>query len=188
LSDPTGECTTCQAVQKDSRKVVHRLPCLRWKISAITVSRTDDPRGALELTKRWQGFDLTDIDGWATVQVRTIQLSLGVCSTPITIKVRKFKPRPGDVICRRWRDGNMIKQTNLEPYALVNIRQSASDVIGYLNENAVRSLEHMSRDGGTSDIVRETFGWAVRHYRALWVSSHGKLQRSWLAWATLTSL
>ncbi|KAL2113315.1 hypothetical protein VUR80DRAFT_4640 [Thermomyces stellatus] len=165
--DPTGECRTCQNVSKESRKVVHKLPCLRYKITEIRVSRADDDRGSLGLTKRWHGFDMKDIDDWVTPECRTIQLSLGVCSTPITIRVRKFRPIPGDVTYRCWRDGNVTKKTDIEPYALENIRESAKDVIAYLYNNAVKSLVALSKDESMSSITRETYRQAVQHYNAL---------------------
>lgn len=159
-------------MRKESRKVVHRLPCLRYKMTEITVSRTDDARGALELTKRWQGFDVKDIGDWATSDILSIELSLSVCSIPIRIHVRKFRPVPGDVTYRCWKDGNITKKADIEPYALANVRQSAKEVTAYLHENAVKSLAALSEDETTSmsDITRETYQWAVQHYESLWVS------------------
>ena len=158
-------------MSKESRKVVHKLPCLRYKITEITVSRTDDDRGALELTKRWHGFDMKDIGDWASSECREIQLSLSVCSSPITINVRKFRPMPGDVTYRCWRDGNVTKKTDIEPYALENIRKSAKDVTSYLHDNAVKSLVTLSEDDAMSSITRETYRMAVQHYNALRVGA-----------------
>lgn len=110
---------------------------------------------------------MKDIDDWVTPECRTIQLSLGVCSTPITIRVRKFRPIPGDVTYRCWRDGNVTKKTDIEPYALENIRESAKDVIAYLYNNAVKSLVALSKDESMSSITRETYRQAVQHYNAL---------------------
>lgn len=167
--DPRGECQTCKKVSKESRKVVHKLPCLRYKMTEITVSRTDDDRGALELTKRWQGFDMKDIGDWVTPEGRKIELSLGVCSSPITIKVRKFRPIPGDITYRCWRDGNVTKKTDIEPYALESIRQSAKEVTAYIHDNAVKTLATLSEDDAMSSITRETYRMAIQHYNVLTV-------------------
>lgn len=165
--DPSGECRTCKNVSKESRKVVHNLPCLRYKMTEITISRTDDDRGALELTKRWHGFDMKDIGDWVSPELRKIQLSLGVCASPITIEVRKFRPIPGDITYRCWRDGNVMKKADIEPYALENIRKSAEAVTSYLHGNAVESLAALSRNVSTSSITRETYEMAVQHYNTL---------------------
>lgn len=166
-NDPRGECETCRRVAKDSKKVIHRLPCLRWKITEITVSRTDDARGALGLTRRWQGFKLKDVGDWVSPETRVIQLSLGVCSNPITIEVRKFVPREGDVTFRTWRDGNVSKVAEIEPYALASVRESARSFSEYLYDNAVKGMQARAEDELMDGTVRETYLWAIRHYNAL---------------------
>ncbi|SPN98752.1 uncharacterized protein DNG_01795 [Cephalotrichum gorgonifer] len=136
---------------------------------------------------------MKDIGDWASTKTRTIQLSLGVCSRPITVVVRKFRPAPGDITWRYWRDGNITKRTDLAPYALANIRQSAKDLTTYFNENAVTAVSAISKDNRVSEVIRETYLRAVQHYESLRVpeldDSNQKLEwhflkdvfRLWLA-------
>lgn len=166
-NDPRGECETCRRVAKDSKKVVHRLPCLRWKITEITVSRADDARGALGLTQRWQGFKLKDVGDWVSPETRVIQLSIGVCPNPMTIEVRKFVPREGDVTYRRWKDGNVSKVAEIEPYALASVKRSARSFSAYLYENAVKGMQASAEDELVDKTVRETYQWAIRHFKSL---------------------
>lgn len=181
-NDPGGECETCRRVATDSKKVVHHIPCLRWKMSEITVSRTDDARGALGLTQRWHGFKLKDVGDWASPETRVIQLSLGVCSSPITIEVRKFVPREGDVTVRRWKDGNVSKVTEIEPYALASVRRSARSFSEYLYENAVKGIQASAEDELVDKTVRETYQWAIRHFNALKVGGLPAMMWSVLTW------
>lgn len=154
-------------MNKDSRKVTHKVPCLRFKMTEITVSRVDDARSSLGLTQRWEGFEMQDIVDWLTPDIRTIYISLGVCSSPMEVYVRKFKPVSGDVTCVHWRDGNTRKKVDIEPYALASIHDSAKDVISYIYDNAVKGLATFAENGRMSRITRETYHWAIQHYNSL---------------------
>lgn len=150
-------------------------------MTEITVSRMDDAMGALQLTKRWQGFHVKDINDWVTADVREIELSLTVCPAPIKVRVRKFRPVPGDVTHRCWRDGNVTKKADIEPYALANVRQSAKEVASYLHENTAKTLTATSEDGSMSSVTRETYRWAIQHYNALRVGGSPSV----VTWSTL---
>lgn len=171
LDDPNAECQTCRDVQKESKKVVHRLPCLRWKITDIVLCRADiGHRGSLGLTERWQGFAMRDITEWSSEALRTIHVTLGICPTPIILQVRKFNPSPGDVTFRAWRDGNVEKRVELAPYALANVRQTALKFHEYLNLNTMKILEMAIQDTNHDEIVLETLQWAKRQCQNLKVS------------------
>ncbi|PKS11056.1 hypothetical protein jhhlp_002817 [Lomentospora prolificans] len=166
--DPNRECKTCGDVRKESKKVVHRLPCLRWKIMDIVLSRIDaGPLGSLRLTERWQGFTLRDVSEWVGEDTRTINITLGICSIPLVLQVRKFKPRTGDVTYRCWRDGNNEKRVELAPYALASIKGTTQSLKEYLNANALKTLEAGCRDQNNDQLIRETYWWVIRQHENL---------------------
>ena len=166
--DPNRECKTCGDVRKESKKVVHRLPCLRWKIMDIVLSRIDaGPLGSLRLTERWQGFTLRDVSEWVGEGTRTINITLGICSIPLVLQVRKFKPRTGDVTYRCWRDGNNEKRVELAPYALASIKGTTQSLKEYLNANALKTLEAGCRDQNNDQLIRETYWWVIRQHENL---------------------
>lgn len=168
LGAPNGECQTCRDVQKESKKVVHRLPCLRWKLTDIVLSRMDTgPLGSLSLTQRWQGFTLRDVSEWVDEETRTIDITLGICPIPLVLHVRKFKPKAGDITYRSWRDGNAERRMEIEPFALASIRQTSQHFKEYLNKNILKALEIVAQDQNNDELIRETFQWAMRQYQNL---------------------
>ncbi|CAI4212996.1 unnamed protein product [Parascedosporium putredinis] len=123
--------------------------------------------GSLGLTERWQGFAIRDVTEWSSEAPRTIHITLGICPTPLALQVRKFKPSPGDITFRSWRDGNVEKRVELAPYALVNVRQTALKFHEYLNLNTMKTLEMAIRDTNHDDLVLETLQWAKRQCQNL---------------------
>jgi hypothetical protein len=183
--DPGGPCKTCAEVDTTSKKFTHNLPCFRYRLTDAKVNRLQvGEDGCLNLTKRWSGFQMRDIDrsDWDSNDTREITLMVNMCGAPFVIKldveVRKFKPKEGDVLHRQWRDGNnKFKHKRLEPYALASISKHAATFEKYIHDNAVRAMlsysDFLSRDDShrqlviEDPLVVETYRWAAKHYRSL---------------------
>ncbi|KAH8652072.1 hypothetical protein BX600DRAFT_516155 [Xylariales sp. PMI_506] len=162
--DPArGVCQTCSSVG-DSKKVIHRLPCVRWKLTSTCLFRS----GGLKFTNRpgWDGTVMRDLGeaDWADGNILTIQVSLGLCSSPIELNVRKFNPRPGDVLPRFWKDryGNQ-RTTYIEPYALANIDRSAQTFQQHITLNAFDAVGQYANNPDVHELVRKTYKAAWNH-------------------------
>lgn len=122
---------------QDSKKVIHKLPCVRWKLTSTVLFRS----GGLDFTQRpgWEGTAMKDLgpSDWADEAPRTIHITLGLCDEPIELNVRKFKPVAGDVTARPWTYRGRKYWTEIEPYALADIQKFKKTYHDYIT-NATR--------------------------------------------------
>jgi hypothetical protein len=92
-------------------------------------------------------------------EIKTIQITQGICNTPQTLSVRKFKPKHGDVLYRRWDHNGRIQKHVLPAYALANVNQAADNFQAYISRHAVESLSLAVQD--SADIVKRTYSMVV---------------------------
>ncbi|KAI5917058.1 hypothetical protein F4810DRAFT_94259 [Camillea tinctor] len=151
-----GDCLTCRSISQESKKVIHRLPCLRWKLTETVLFR----EGGLDLTARWTGVKVKDINprDWVDSRTRCISINLGLCKASMVLSVKKFQPIQGDVTWRDWVDRNEnARRTDIEPYALANINQTAKEYQGYVQNNALDAIWEYAQNPNVDGLVRRTF-------------------------------
>ncbi|KAI0847170.1 hypothetical protein F5Y00DRAFT_241898 [Daldinia vernicosa] len=161
--DPRGvDCLTCRNIKLDSKKVIHRLPCLRWKLAEVALFR----EGGLDLTKRWSGTKMKDLGprDWVTSNdVREIHMVMG-SRHPMVLKVKKFTPIEGDVTCKYWVDKKGDKQKiDIEPYALASIWETAKRYEEYIYDYAHPAVREYAEDGQVDGLVRRTYRAAIEY-------------------------
>lgn len=130
--------------------------CVRWKLTAATVYR----QAHLQLTKRWRGNTIYEIPAsdWVDDEIRVIQISEGLCSKPFEIKVRRFKPQPGDVMDRLWTDKRGTSHTSkLPPYAIASVGETCKEFVKHAEENTFEAVEQFASRHDVHPIVQETY-------------------------------
>jgi hypothetical protein len=158
--DPSRPCEKCEKkAVSTSGKVFHRAPCVRADtISALVLFR---PGGVLSLTKRWEGTKMVDVGDWADPNpdsIRTIHIAQGLFHIPFMVRVRKFIPREGDVLYRRWSETG---KQDLEPYCLADIHQTARRFSSYLATTAFEGLRDAAKK--SCSLVSKTYDMAIKH-------------------------
>ncbi|KAM0440439.1 hypothetical protein ACHAQK_005846 [Fusarium lateritium] len=142
LTNPTGKCKTCKRFSKTSPKTIHRVPCLRLRITDIVLYRS----GGLNLTQRWKSIEMRDIPERLVMSPLTIEIAQNHCDKPFFIKVVRFIPQEGDVTARYWTKYLSGKETTqkkeLEPYCLLSIHDTAYELRQYIIDNALSSFLH----------------------------------------------
>ncbi|KAB5576052.1 hypothetical protein GE09DRAFT_1215780 [Coniochaeta sp. 2T2.1] len=159
--DPSAPCDKCRsAIISKSGKITHRTLCVRTE----TVSSIVIVRPGLGFTSRTEGNKMFNIppEDWADDTIKTIKMLQGLSQRPIVVKVRKFKPRDGDVTERFWDDNGTPRPVPLEPYCLADIHQTADYFAKYLFETALYGLRDAA-ESSSGRLVRETYGMIVRH-------------------------
>ncbi|KAI1767975.1 hypothetical protein GGR53DRAFT_462975 [Hypoxylon sp. FL1150] len=154
--DEGRECLTCLKVDLGSRKVIHRLPCLRWKLAEVVLFR----EGGLELTRRWSGVKVKDLGprDWVSDQIHTIRVTIGYRGSPLELSVRKFKPNQTDVTWKNWVDKTGAKRRfDIEPYALASTYSTSKEYETYVFQYAWPAVREYSDDPRVHPAVRETY-------------------------------
>ncbi|KAL7624808.1 hypothetical protein AAE478_004022 [Parahypoxylon ruwenzoriense] len=156
------DCLTCRGVKLESKKVIHRLPCLRWKLAEIVLFR----EGGLNLTKRWTGVRMKDLGpkDWASAEVRRIQVTIGCRRFPLELSVRRFHPNSLDVTWKHWVDpkGNK-RRIDIEPFALADITKTAREYDEYVYMYACLAVREYTQGDKVDVVVRKTYDAALRY-------------------------
>jgi len=103
---------------------------------------------------------MMDVVDWESPEMKSIKVSHGFCQDPINLEVRKFVPEDGDVLDRKWVDGQVRKTKRVEPYAIVNMQKAAQEVKRYIYANVHPCLLTFleNHDG----LVRDTYMLAYK--------------------------
>ncbi|KAG6010379.1 hypothetical protein E4U21_006943 [Claviceps maximensis] len=174
--DVDGPCLACLCFSKVSKKTLHHVSCYRGKLTDVTLYR----KGGLNLTQRWTGTEMKDVGDRINNDVRSIQVSFGICATPIGINVVRFQAAEGDVVARYWtvregeRGDEIKKKKDLEPYCLVDIWATATVFERYVVDNAIPAIVRVHSPRSMlentflgKDVISRTYIMAVQYYYQL---------------------
>jgi hypothetical protein len=121
-------------------------------------------------SKRWKTMDLVDITGWASNEVRTIQLSQVFLDAPYSVQVRRFVPAPGDMLEEIWHAGAVKKTHHIPPYALENMTETSRMLERWVDDNIGRYIN--GAVGKADRLLWDTYRMAFRHMGKFKVSGH----------------
>ncbi|KAH8879556.1 hypothetical protein GQ53DRAFT_834024 [Thozetella sp. PMI_491] len=162
-NDPDMPCQTCLAVDMSTKKAIHQLPCLRYRLQNIIMHRS----GGLGITNRFKHTELVDLFDYADPHVRTLEISQGICKNPIRVIVRRFKASGDDNLSRVVAVDMMNRPIAypLAPFCLSDVELTASDFKKYLNDNALEGLVDSTER--SEDFIKATYRMIVQHYLSL---------------------
>ncbi|KAK3935865.1 hypothetical protein QBC46DRAFT_270825 [Diplogelasinospora grovesii] len=158
---PDQPCQTCVNVSMTNKKTIHNFPCLRDKVTSMTIYRA----GNLRLTRRFSHTQVMDVGDNADNVIRTVVMSQGLSKKPIILQVRRFIPREGDVLNRRYIDNGVPKEERIAPFCLADVEKTAKGFQHYIRENALDGLAEAAK--GSDDLVQFTFAMIGQQCRRL---------------------
>ncbi|CAG8961672.1 hypothetical protein HYFRA_00006209 [Hymenoscyphus fraxineus] len=120
-SNPKGACLTCQKVTKPT---MHRLPCLRYKLTDIRLFREGSYAAGREWSHRWSTNTMENITKWASPERKQLVVTQDYGPTTLTFTVREFIPLEGDMLERQWSDNGVIKSVPIPHYAIVDMAEA----------------------------------------------------------------
>ncbi|KAK3331053.1 hypothetical protein B0H66DRAFT_613055 [Apodospora peruviana] len=167
-NDPEGWCVPCKGVWPTlSKKVIHRLPCVRYKCTEIVLYRPYVRGGSLNAIRRREEPSMTGLDTqeWASKEIKTIDITLGICEEPVALKVCKFTPQDGKVLVRTWLEGSVDK--DMPPYALADMRSTACWFREYVTRNCLQPTTLGLALQNSDPLIQETYKAAIQHYYRL---------------------
>ncbi|KAF5663239.1 hypothetical protein FHETE_7619 [Fusarium heterosporum] len=170
-NNPTGKCKTCKRFSKTSPKTIHRIPCLRLRITDIVLYRS----GGLNLTRRWKSIEMRDVGDRIQMEPLIIAISQNLCEKPLLIEVVRFTPREGDVTARYWTDyltgKETFKKKELANYCLKSIHDTAQQLRKYTIDNALsaffRGIQEDCESEPEGGPIMKTYLTAMTRYMTL---------------------
>ncbi|EHA57713.1 hypothetical protein MGG_05459 [Pyricularia oryzae 70-15] len=168
--DPLGPCIECHKVNTASKKTTRSADCLHHNLRDLQLAR----QGSLNLTSRWSGTKMHDVDCLASSSIRTVEFKIFYTHdpnlpefyhVPVQLQVRRFIPKDGDVLDRKWTWDGYGMVTRLAPFALHSIHATATAISRYIEENAFIAMT--ASVAGCDPIIRDTYTMAIRHWYTL---------------------
>ncbi|KAI3329913.1 hypothetical protein F4824DRAFT_371049 [Ustulina deusta] len=176
-SKPETECCLCcrKVLLLETKKVIHRIPCLRWNLNEVVLFRV----GGLGFTKRWTGVSVENIQYCDWVDERVV--TIGMCITTLLcdslpLKVRRFKPNSTDIQYRHWKD----KETEppilvtVPAYALADVDAASQEYQWFVGQNAEEAIRRFTKDTTVDKYVRYTFSVALSYSAKMASKEFGK--------------
>jgi hypothetical protein len=80
------------------------------------------------------------------------------------LEVRRFEPKEGDILHRKYMDGGLPKAQDLPPFCLADVKQTAKTFREYIECNARSGLQAAADSDG---IVKDAFAMLATHYDSL---------------------
>ena len=161
---PFAPCLTCLKVRRDSKKILHDVPCIRFKVASMAVYRP----GGLDYTQRFDHTKVVDITDYSDDAFYDIEITQGLCRHPMRLHVRRFNPKRTDVTYRRYMDGDTHKTQDTGAFCLANVEETAKGFSRYIDYNALEGLERATKS--SDGIVQAMFKMVASHCRSLPVS------------------
>jgi hypothetical protein len=176
---PLAPCETCLRVRRESKKTIHYIPCLRFKVPSMVIYRA----GGLGYTQRFDHTKVVDVLEYADNVIHVIDITQGLCSLPLRLRVRRFKPRATDKTHWSYVDHRASKihgtprthrtskthdtvpesqhtvsrSQDSGPFCLADVEKTAREFDQYIASNAVEGLAEVVKDRDPDDIVRRVF-------------------------------
>ncbi|KAL2016172.1 hypothetical protein VTK56DRAFT_4112 [Thermocarpiscus australiensis] len=156
-SSPLAPCETCLKVRRNSKKTIHNIPCLRFRVTSIVIYRA----GGLDLTKRFTHTQVMDIAEYPDNIIYDIEVTQGLSQDPVRLRVRRFCPTPTDIEYRRYVENGIAKQQAVGPFCLASVEQTAEDFRRYIDRNALAGLAESVKN--SDELVKDTFAMIAKH-------------------------
>ncbi|KAK3297180.1 uncharacterized protein B0H64DRAFT_320431 [Chaetomium fimeti] len=163
-TNPLAPCVTCLKVHRNSKKTIHFTPCLRFKVTSMVVYRA----GGLGYTERFDHTKVVDVVDYSDGVIYNIEITQGLCQSPMLLQVRRFRPRQTDKTHWRYHidDGARAhKSQDTGAFCLADIEETAKKFNDYIDSNAVEGLAEAVK--GSDDIVKEVFAMIETHCNSL---------------------
>ncbi|KAM7208941.1 hypothetical protein V8F20_000819 [Naviculisporaceae sp. PSN 640] len=92
--DPKAWCVPCKNLWSNTnKKIIHKLPCLRVKITASVLFRSSLRGGTTPPPKRWE---MSSEPNGAKGGKQTIEITFGLCDEPIVLRIPQHNPSGND--------------------------------------------------------------------------------------------
>lgn len=115
-----------------------------------------------------------DVDCLPSSSIRTVEFKIFYThdpnlpefyDVPFRLEVRRFLPKEGDVLDRKWTCDGYGMVTRLTPFALHSIHATATAISKYIEENAFTAMT--ASVAGCDPIIRDTYTMAISHWYTL---------------------
>jgi hypothetical protein len=145
-------------VRRESKKTIHNIPCLRFKVTSMAVYRS----GGLGLTKRFSHTQVVDIPGHN--HIYSIEVEHQFCRRSLRLQVRRFTPEATDKTDWTYMDGKQPKTQPIDAFCLADVEKAARDFNTHINDNYIDGLEQAVEE--SDDIVKDIFAAIASHCRS----------------------
>ncbi|XXG99228.1 hypothetical protein Hte_005565 [Hypoxylon texense] len=104
---------------------------------------------------------ISEIQQWATTDVKTIVLTQDIGGACYSLRVREFVPLEGDALDRTWSSGLGKFSHPCAPYAIENMRETCPIISKYVDDNVMNYVAYWI--DRTDTLLRKTYEMAYEY-------------------------
>jgi hypothetical protein len=119
-------------------------------------------------SRRWKTWKITEIETWASSEVKTIELTQDVGNLSLKLQVRKFEPKEGDVLERGWVTNGVQRWHRCATYAIADMEATGLVFMHYVDANIEANIQYYL--GDADELLWKTYNMALRQSKASQVS------------------
>jgi hypothetical protein len=117
--------------------------------------------GGLGYTERFDHTKVVDVVDYSDSAIYDIEITQGLCQSPILLQVRRFRPRRTDKTHWSYQVARVHKTQDTGAFCLADIGETAQKFKEYIHYNAVKGLAEAVKD--SDEMVKEVFAMIESH-------------------------
>jgi hypothetical protein len=119
-------------------------------------------------TKRFKNMEVVDLTGWASPQIKTIEISQGF-GTSYKIEVRQFIPVEGDLVHELWSHNGVMKYHKTPEWAIADMAKTSEIMKKSAKEDIASYIQHLIEP--SDSLLWSTYWMAFEHSKTAPVSN-----------------
>ena len=103
---------------------------------------------------------IVEIGEWQSPQLRKVDITQDVGGQFYQVEARKFIPRFGDSLERKWSTNGSQQAYQCAPYAIANMEETSTKLEDFVTSTLVSSIEHYIDE--SDSLLRQTYVMAEK--------------------------
>jgi hypothetical protein len=106
-------------------------------------------------------MELVDIRDWASKRIKTITITQDIDGEFYDLEVRKFIPREGDSLERKWKTDGVEQSFKCAPYAITDMKEAGRTLAQFADRTLGSSICYYIDED--DKLLRNTYSMAYRY-------------------------
>jgi hypothetical protein len=104
-------------------------------------------------------MEMKNIVDWASPEIKVAELTHGWSGVTYRLNLRRFVPKPGDILRKTWMDGPVKKSHDIPAYGIVDMQEAAVELARYCSWAMFPAVKEFVRP--LDELFKQTYRKAI---------------------------